>query len=160
MLKVVAAGKERPERFERPVVRDDLDGDVGGATPNWDSEESDDSDDSDYDHLSEIDPASDDDDSEEDDGLDDSVMPDGGPLLPQSSFSDFPEGYARPPPRINNPPWPPEVLDFLIARFHTQKRTLLVENVEKEFTEFRTHHQITTQRILTWVSSYGKTLKA
>ena len=131
-LKVVAAGKERPERFERPVVRDDLDGDVRGATPNWDSEESDDTDGSDYDHLSEIDPASDDDDSEEDDGLDDSVMPDGGPLLPQSSFSDFPEGYARPPPRMNNPPWPPEVLDFLIARFHTQKRTLLVENVEKE----------------------------
>jgi hypothetical protein len=98
VLKVVAAGKERPERFERPVVRDDLDGDVGGATPNWDSEESDDTDDSDYDHLSEIDPASDDDDSEEDDGLDDSVMPDGGPLLPQSSFSDFPEGYARPRP--------------------------------------------------------------
>ena len=35
-----------------------------------------------------------------------------------------------------------------------------MENVEKEFTdEFRTHHQITTQHILTWVSSYGKTLK-
>jgi nucleotide-binding universal stress UspA family protein len=160
-LKVTAVGKQRPERFERPVVQEDLSADVGGATPNWDSEESDGDDDSDYDDLSEIDPDSDQDDTDEYDDLGDDVMPDGGPLLPQSSFSDFPEGYARHPPRISNPPWPAEVLDFMIARFHTQKRTLLVQNVEKEFTdEFRTHHQITTQRIVTWVSSYGKSLKA
>ena len=58
-LKVVTAGNQRPERFERPGAQEDFSGDVGGATPNCDSEESDDTDESDYDHLSEIDPASD-----------------------------------------------------------------------------------------------------
>ena len=160
-LKVVTAGNQRPERFERPVAQEDFSGDVGGATPNWDSEESDGDDDSDYEDRSEIDPDSDQDDTDEYNDLGDDAMPDGGPLLPQSSFSDFPEGFARHPPRISNPPWPTEVLDFMIARFHTEKRTLLVQNVENEFTdEFRSHHQITAHRIGTWVSSYGKTLKA
>ena len=91
---------------------------------NWDSEESDGDDDSDYEDRSEIDPDSDQDDTDEYNVLGDDAMRDGGPLLPQSSFSDFPEGFARHPPRISNPPWPTEVLDFMIARFHTEKRSV------------------------------------
>jgi hypothetical protein len=69
------------------------------------------------------------DDTDEYDDLGDDVMPDGGLSLAQSSFSDLPEGFAGHPPRISNPPWPTEVLDFIIARFHAEKRTLLVQNI-------------------------------
>jgi hypothetical protein len=158
-LKPTDVGKERPARHERANAQDNFSSDLRSTTPNWDSEESDE-DGSEY-ELSEIDPDSDSDSDDDDYGdLGENQMPDGGPLLPQSNFSDFPEGYARQPPRMSNPPWPVEVLDFMIARYHTEKRTLIVENVEKAFSdEFRSHHQITSQRIITWVSSYGRILK-